>query len=257
MAVRVKALGTAGELIRGHSDARAHFAQYIPPKSLTSTTAPTDENIIARVISLALNSKIPKEQRAALYTIQSYLFSNNEVQRAIASTAAPTPNDEISLGRQLVKAWLDWETGDEWKTVAALNVFYYLLDGNLSVKETLLKIPAHYATTGPSQHVDDSLFSHLIAFAFKAIQTQVSHQIQIAFLKVLAQWLDDCDAALKYFLHSTQNLNMVGCLICFQTHTKLIDMVSSNATNIQVSGIACIIVGECLQVKGCVTNNRP
>jgi hypothetical protein len=243
--IRTKALVTLGYMIRGHPENRVVLeAAKFDSELLNKKALPS----LVKLVSIVFTSKDSKERKAALFTIQCYLYDNEEGQRALATTITPPPevtyNDEDSFGRLLLKTLLSWELEeDALRPFYAASILSYILKGNRPVKDLLLRLPLEI---GKDQSSIENLLNKTMKALIKSIKTRAPLPIQLGMLRLLTMWLDDCDHAVRLFLQYSDNGN-----ISFWTET----MVQSS-TNIHVGGLCALLAGLCLPFNDDSTTDR-
>lgn len=220
-AVRIKALWALGDLIFSHNDNRTYLEQ-------NDFKAPTSNgriSAILKVTQVLFSSKVPMEALAALHVLKCYFYGNVGGQRIIAatiSTTATTPNplDEAYPGRIIIRHLLGWETHkDVGKTFYAALSLCYVLYGNTSIKEQLLKLPTDAPPAnssiapGTTPTPTETLFSKIVKSFVRSCQLQSELPIIVGFLRLISTWIEDVPTAAAQFRQNPTALSAMSDLI--------------------------------------------
>eukprot|EP01125_Pyxidicula_operculata_P003769 TRINITY_DN1506_c3_g1_i1.p1 TRINITY_DN1506_c3_g1~~TRINITY_DN1506_c3_g1_i1.p1 ORF type:complete len:897 (-),score=251.85 TRINITY_DN1506_c3_g1_i1:301-2991(-) len=234
--IRSKALWTLGHVIRGHQQNSAHFRD----SEFASLQKQKQQHSVLRVLSIIFTSKVYKERRAGLHTIQCYLHDNEDAQLAIASTLTPPPvslpmDEEETVGRIILRTLTNWETDeDNLRAWYACIILSYIIHGSRLCKEKLLKIQLDIPASGTTGGTE-TLFTKTIKELIKSIKTKADMQIQVGFLRLLSVWTYDCPAAIQAFFQQPSHSQF------------LVELLGQSSTNIHVAGLCSLVIGLCLQ----------
>jgi hypothetical protein len=256
--VRTKALWTLGDVLRGHPDNCRFFEVALLPTDAGLT--PKDHHdsnspnggILAptRLAQVLFLAKVHKERRAALHSFVCYLFGNEEGQHAVASTLTPPPDatgnvtslltpstHQDTVCRQLVRELMSWDTQQDilrpWFASLALCA---VLQGNAAAKDILLKVPINFPADQNAPV--EILLTRIIKSLIMAVKTQADVVcVQMGILRLLAVWLDECDAAVRVFLQQQSNLSF------------LMEIITQPKSHLHVAGMCALIAGCCFFSK--------
>lgn len=133
----------------------------------------------------------------------------------MACTVTPPPDDtKDHIGRILLKELKKWkadERDQEKKSWFATILFSYIISNNPSTKSLLFKNIVDDSDANP---IPPTLFTTLLQEIKSVVQNNGSPQILIGFLRLLSEWIYNCNEALSYVIKSPSHVSVVlifGC----------------------------------------------
>ncbi|XP_047307469.1 golgin candidate 6 [Impatiens glandulifera] len=244
--LRCKALKCIGDLIAGNPK----NLDILASKFLGEETNP--EPALNSILRIILRTSSMHEFIAADYIFKCFCEKNRDGQMMLASTLIPQPQSmtgapveddvNMSFGSMLLHGLtLSENEGDLESCCRAASVLSHVVQDNLKCKEKALQIEleAPSSSLGGLEPLLHRMVKYLaVASSMKnrdgKTNLSESSYTQPIILKLLITWLYDCPSAVQCFLDARPHL------------TYLIDLVSKSTSSVTVSGLAAILLGECV-----------
>ncbi|PRP88469.1 hypothetical protein PROFUN_03186 [Planoprotostelium fungivorum] len=282
--LRTRALYTLGDLLYGNRENCTLFSSLhihiedLNPVLMTSNNSviihsnPKIQPALSRLLAVVLRASDVRERIAAVRVFKCFLYENDEGQLTLASTLTPSSLDEAinadttksSIGTQLIHHLLSWEDDQEalpFRSWFSCTILMYILRDEPSSKELVLKIPLEIPKSGvPMVTLLTKCTKNLVLCCqLSSSQNQSgnsmtnapnrapvkNHLVQIALLRLLCIWMDNCSYAVRIFLSAPNNLP-------FLVETIITSSSSSSDTTddhvIHTDGLCCLLLGLCLKL---------
>lgn len=246
VAIRCSALQCIGNLVTGHPQNLDALASKVLGEE--SHTEPA----LNSILRIVLRTPVLQEFMAAEYVFKCFCENNKEGQAILASTMTPQllsiPHSELQedvdmpFGSMLLRGLS--ETGDDLETCyRSASILSHILKDNIQCKEQALRI--ELGVPVPSLGTPEPLMHRIVKYLALAASVKRKDDdeestsdrdlnIQPIILRLLITWLGDCPSAVHSFLDSPAHL------------TYLLELLSSQAANVCVRGLAAVLLGECV-----------
>jgi hypothetical protein len=216
MPIKVEALNTCADLIRGNARLQEGFAQeQVRPVVEPATNGVTSPNGIASVyvIEALLNlvlSPAPNElfdlRNAGCECIKAYFYHHVQIQEHFLNRAigGHEGGDETANALTILMAGPQVPpTGDPYRIWFAANLIYHLIFDDYQAKDTLMQVKEGDAESGEEVVTCiQTLTANLIA----SLQLGEDERISVAYLMLLIGWLFEDAAAVDDFLGEASSL---------------------------------------------------
>lgn len=254
--VRCAALRSIGDLIAHH------------PKNIDALASkvlgeePQVELALNSILRIILRTSSVQEFVAADCVFKNFCEKNPDGQRMLASTLIPQPESmtnappeedvNMSFGSMLLHGLTMSENdGDVEICGRAASVLSHLLKDNEQCKERALKIEleAPAQSIGPPEPLMHRMVKYLAFVSSLASKDgkpngKGSLCVQEMILKLLIIWLVEYPSAVQCFLDARPHL------------TCLIELVSNESVTVCISGMAAVVLGECVLYNKCVESGK-
>jgi hypothetical protein len=216
MPIKIEALNTCADLIRGNARLQEGFAQeQVRPIVEPATNGVTSPNGIASVyvIEALLNlvlSPAPNElfdlRNAGCECIKAYFYHHVQIQEHFLNRAigGHEGGDETANALTILMAGPQVPpTGDPYRIWFAANLIYHLIFDDYQAKGTLMQVKEGDAESGEEVVTCiQTLTANLIA----SLQLGEDERISVAYLMLLLGWLFEDAAAVDDFLGEASSL---------------------------------------------------
>jgi hypothetical protein len=216
MPIKIEALNTCADLIRGNARLQEGFAQeQVRPIVEPATNGVTSPNGIASVyvIEALLNlvlSPAPNElfdlRNAGCECIKAYFYHHVQIQEHFLNRAigGHEGGDETANALTILMAGPQVPpTGDPYRIWFAANLIYHLIFDDYQAKGTLMQVKEGDAESGEEVVTCiQTLTANLIA----SLQLGEDERISVAYLMLLIGWLFEDAAAVDDFLGEASSL---------------------------------------------------
>ncbi|PVI04086.1 intracellular protein transport protein-like protein [Periconia macrospinosa] len=216
--IKVEALNTCADIIRGNSRIQEGFAQLqvrpiVAPAAVNGTTSPnTDASvyIIDALLDLALTpaaNELFDLRFAACECIKSYFFNHIQIRTHFLKRAI---GGHVEGGDETANALTTLITGsqgaqtiDPYRTWFAAILIFHLIFEDLEAKTILMSVAEGDAESGEEVV---TCIQTLTANLIGSLQLGEDERISIAYLMVLSAWLFEDAAAVNDFLGEASSL---------------------------------------------------
>ncbi|EDU40953.1 Intracellular protein transport protein [Pyrenophora tritici-repentis] len=216
MPIKIEALNTCADLIRGNARLQEGFAQeQVRPIVESATNGLVSPNSVASVyvIEALLNlvlSPAPNElfdlRNAGCECIKAYFYNHVQIQEHFLNRAigGHEGGDETANALTILMGGPQVPpTGDPYRIWFAANLIYHLIFDDYQAKETLMQVKEGDAESGEEVVTCiQTLTANLIA----SLQLGEDERISIAYLMLLLGWLFEDAAAVDDFLAEASSL---------------------------------------------------
>lgn len=218
MPIKIEALNTCADMIRGNPRLQEGFAQeqvqpIVEPKT-NGTSTPTPNGVSSvYVIEALLNlvlTPAPNElfdlRNAACECVRSYFYNHIQIREHFLNRAigGHQEGDETANALTILMAGLQASPGsDPYRIWFSSTLIYHLIVGDLRAKHTLMQVKEGDAESGEEVVTCiQTLTANLIA----SLQLGEDERISIAYLMLLLEWLYQDAAGVDDFLGEASSL---------------------------------------------------
>lgn len=216
MPIKIEALNTCADMIRGNPRLQEGFAQeqvrpFVEPTTNGATTPSKVSSVyvIEALLNLAL-TPAPNElfdlRSAACECVRSYFYHHMQIREHFLNRAigGHEEGDETANALSILMAGSQGSSfSDPYRTWFASTLIYHLIVGDLRAKDTLMQVKEGDAESGEEVVTCiQTLTANLIA----SLQLGEDERISIAYLMLLLEWLFEDAAAVNDFLGEASSL---------------------------------------------------
>lgn len=209
MLIKVEALSTCADLIRGNPRMQEGFAQeQVQPFTSSTTNGVTTVYVIEALLNLVLtpaSNDLFDIRNAGADVIKAYFHNHPQIRehflnRAIGGHEA---GDETQNALTILMEGSQASPGDPYRIWFAATLMFDLIFDNLPAKHTLMEVKEGDAESGEEVVTCiQTLTANLIA----SLQLEEDERISIAYLMLLLGWLFEDAAAVDDFLGEASSL---------------------------------------------------
>jgi hypothetical protein len=216
MPIKIEALNTCADMIRGNPRLQEGFAQeQVRPMVEPATNGATSPNgvhtvyVIEALLNLVL-TPAPNElfdlRNAGCECVRSYFYNHMQIREHFLNRAigGHEGGDETANALTILMAGSEASSGsDPYRLWFASTLIYHLIVGDLRAKNTLMQVKEGDAESGEEEVTCiQTLTANLIA----SLQLGADERISIAYLMLLLEWLYADAAAVDDFLGEASSL---------------------------------------------------
>jgi hypothetical protein len=216
MPIKIEALNTCADMIRGNPRLQEGFAQeQVQPivdsttNGLTSPNGVSSVYVIEALLNLVL-TPAPNElfdlRNAACECVRSYFYQHMQIREHFLNRAigGHEGGDETANALTILMAGSQASpASDPYRLWFASTLIYHLIVGDLRAKDTLMQVKEGDAESGEEVVTCiQTLTSNLIS----SLQLEEDERISIAYLMLLLEWLYEDAAAVNDFLGEASSL---------------------------------------------------
>jgi predicted nucleic acid-binding Zn-ribbon protein len=216
MPIKIEALNTCADMIRGNPRLQEGFAQeQVRPMVEPATNGATTPNgvhtvyVIEALLNLVL-TPAPNElfdlRNAGCECVRSYFYNHMQIREHFLNRAigGHEGGDETANALTILMAGSEASPGsDPYRLWFASTLIYHLIVGDLRAKNTLMQVTEGDAESGEEEVTCiQTLTANLIA----SLQVGADERISIAYLMLLLEWLYADAAAVDDFLGEASSL---------------------------------------------------
>jgi chromosome segregation ATPase len=216
MPIKIEALNTCADMIRGNPRLQEGFAQeqvrpFVQPTS-NGTTTPNGMStvyVIEALLNLVL-TPAPNElfdlRNAACECVRSYFYNHMQIREHFLNRAigGHEEGDETANALTILMAGPQASpASDPYRLWFASTLIYHLIVGDLRAKDTLMQVKEGDAESGEEVV---TCIQTLTANLITSLQLGEDERISIAYLMLLLEWLYEDAAAVDDFLGEASSL---------------------------------------------------
>jgi hypothetical protein len=216
MPIKIEALNTCADMIRGNPRLQEGFAQeQVRPMVKPATNGATSPNgihtvyVIEALLNLVL-TPAPNElfdlRNAGCECVRSYFYNHMQIREHFLNRAigGHEGGDETANALSILMAGSESSPGsDPYRLWFASTLIYHLIVGDLRAKNTLMQVKEGDAESGEEEVTCiQTLTANLIA----SLQLGADERVSIAYLMLLLEWLYADAAAVDDFLGEASSL---------------------------------------------------
>jgi hypothetical protein len=216
MPIKIEALNTCADMIRGNPRLQEGFAQEqvrpIVEPAMNGVSSPNSipsVYVIEALLNLVL-TPAPNElfdlRNAACECVRSYFYNHMQIREHFLNRAigGHEGGDETANALTILMAGAQAsQTSDPYRLWFASTLIYHLIVGDLRAKDTLMQVKEGDAESGEEVVTCiQTLTANLIA----SLQLGEDERISIAYLMLLLEWLYEDAAAVDDFLGEASSL---------------------------------------------------